>query len=864
MYHTFGQRNGLSAPDTLVRYLWTYVPSSIFILISGSWILVESNVKLLAPWRSMARGPSSASRSVLLDYITPSRLTSLHKIVSNRDWDVMLGVVGSLTLNAIIIFSTGLFRVEEMPLVQSDFKLPLMRVVNSSGTIQQSGNGLATAYAISRYGLQQPKGTTKSFAYQSVNITSVPRRATARLEVEAFYPETSCEVASAEWTFRVVFDSLTGVNGSAGARISATTTDCTMDYTHIFDDEVEEETFLLDLGLANCTKASGTQFEPRFTRITGSMSGLDTNLTSAELNFTNSELQSVDPSVPSYFRPLEARISQSSAAVVFCSITPRWLKVSLSITSGQVAAKLDKYDTKRPATNSTHERQLQTAVIQALMIDAMYLTGMDPHKIHSGPDTSVDRYSSRFPAFFQLMNDTSPQASVDTVVDPAFLVKTAPRTIELISAQMAANYLFMHADEEVTGTLSTTEDRLIMPSIAFSMVVCLLGLMCLISLALCIQPKAVLYENPATIAGMATILALNSIVTAEAANVAHSAEGTKQWFEHMGSFALSLPNPNNFQRISIKVIPSSGTRRCCKDIGNPCEVDINWWCPWSTSTSCKAVVLILPSGVIATLEYLYRRSLRLSGIVELSQNKYLHHAWVYVPVVVVFGVKTIFELISCTNRIIEPYVKMYQSLETAQKSVHLDLMHRLTASAMIKGFRLGMYGTATVILATFLGAGLPIATNGLFRTHTPIVKTYVNLQQTSAFNADIGLSFGNITQDYLPTPAFILFNNLSYPQWTHGKYGLPGLETAMDDQASSKTLGGNQSVRMEVPAVFGVANCSMASPERITISTGPVDTNIQALGKLIVDNEPAEGCGRLSFRSDILAQDFYIANWEST
>ncbi|KAF2627245.1 hypothetical protein BU25DRAFT_410867 [Macroventuria anomochaeta] len=864
MYRMFNSDHGLAAPNTAIRYLWTYVPSSVFILVAGCWTLVESNLKLLAPWRAMARGPCRASKSILLDYITEIRITSLYSSIRNCDWDVSLGVLGTLCLNVIIVFSTGLFRVEPMSITRSNYRVPLTTSFNASGVIAQSGNGFATAYAISQYALDLPYGTAKTFAYQSVNTTEVPSGATLSFEVDAFYPETTCEAGVANWTFGVVYDQTTGVSGSAGAKMWATTSSCELEYTRSFTNDTENLTYLLDLGLANCTGARNPlRYEPRFAVFAGSMLVADLNMSPAERNFTNSTLELIEPEIPSYFSPRPSRMSQSSAASVFCSITPRLSKALLTVSQGQIASKLLSDDTARPPTNGTHERQLQTAIIQALYIDSMYMTGKNTDHPYTGPDMSVYKYGSLFTAFFQLLNDTNPQASIETLVDPVFLTNAVSQTLEFISSQMAANYLFAMDNSETVGLLQSNQERLTMPRLAFGIVVGLLATMVLVSLALCVQSKAVVPKDPTTIAGLATIISESSNFVEELAPVAHSAKATIQKCKHIGNFETSTTDVNGRRKFAIRANQADHTHMCCQNQEKPCEINIDWWKPWSTSTTCQITVVALPLTLIGVLEYLYRRSVRLDGVLEVPKNQYVQYAWVYIPVAGIFALKSIFELISSTNRIVQPYATMHRSPSAAQKSIHLDLVHRITLSALLQSFRWRLFGTAAAILATFLGAGLPIATSGLFVARTPTARTQVDFRQASRFDPDLALASRNTNEDYLPTPAFVLFNNLSYPQWTYGKYALPRVERQSDNQPTLSPGSGNASMRAELPAVFGVANCSVVPLEHITFSTGPPATFTQAPGSLTVDVRPVGGCKPMSYREDIFTEDFYVANWYS-
>ncbi|KAE8337371.1 hypothetical protein BDV24DRAFT_154440 [Aspergillus arachidicola] len=96
------------------HYLWTYGPTAILTVVAAFWSRVEFQVKQHAPWQSMQGKPEVAEKSILLDYITPLHPFTVIKAFKNRHFAVAAGATSSMLLTLLIIFSTGLFSLQEV------------------------------------------------------------------------------------------------------------------------------------------------------------------------------------------------------------------------------------------------------------------------------------------------------------------------------------------------------------------------------------------------------------------------------------------------------------------------------------------------------------------------------------------------------------------------------------------------------------------------------------------------------------------------------------------------------------------------------------------------------------------------------
>ena len=70
--------------------------------------------KSLQPWVEMAKGPATADRSLLLDYVTPFQAVALTRAVRNRHFVVASTITVFFLLKVLTIVSTGLFSLDQV------------------------------------------------------------------------------------------------------------------------------------------------------------------------------------------------------------------------------------------------------------------------------------------------------------------------------------------------------------------------------------------------------------------------------------------------------------------------------------------------------------------------------------------------------------------------------------------------------------------------------------------------------------------------------------------------------------------------------------------------------------------------------
>jgi hypothetical protein len=108
--------HGIADATIPYRYLWIYGPVAVFTAAAIAWAFIESDVKMMQPWIAMAKGTTSADKSILLDYVNTMDLFTLYHSVKNGEvlMSSCLGV--KYILELCIVLSTGILVLESVPI----------------------------------------------------------------------------------------------------------------------------------------------------------------------------------------------------------------------------------------------------------------------------------------------------------------------------------------------------------------------------------------------------------------------------------------------------------------------------------------------------------------------------------------------------------------------------------------------------------------------------------------------------------------------------------------------------------------------------------------------------------------------------
>jgi hypothetical protein len=800
---------------------------------------------------------------------------TLYTSFKNAHWNVLIAVLGTLCLNVIIILSTGLLTVQTQTINDTNAAFTLSSTFNERSQVRNPTEGLSTAHGL-RHGLPFPNGTTPTFAYQLLDSADFPSGINGKITVDAFYPHASCRIVTGEWVFGHVQYAGNMSRLYPGVRRTLRWPGCekTSAWGFKLDPGLVQtaagvETYSLSVVPNPCEGilAANTTWE-QFGVVASSMTLSGTNITLNEARkryvqwtLTNSTKRigkDVNGDGSMYFAPSALTMLSSKIAGVVCTMTPQLGKSELVVSKNTIQAAA--MTESRRELNRTLGWQLQRALYTAFANDAEYLAGYNSTP-YVGEDFSLEKYSAQYAPLFQLLNDTNIRKKVDQFVDTGFLMKSVPSVLDRVAVQIAATDYFASSKQKVIGVINTEVGRLVVMPVAMGIIVGLLALMTVISIALCVWSEGVIACNPATIAGTAKILSNRSDIVSSIEDI-HCIETTDGdcTSDRNGLLVTISPAP-----VAYRHKNETGTVTAM-DCTVPAK--IVWWNPWSTLPTVSFLVLLFPCTGIAILEALLRLSVESNGIAAASSNHYVQYGWMYIPVLAIFALNSLFDAIGSTNRTLQPFITMRERPNHAVRTVRVDLVNKTTFSALYHSMKSRHLGVIAALAATLLGWTLPVAASGLFAVHNVQKTNIISLREVNRFDPLVSMIPAARAQgNFLPLPGLILYNNLSSPRWTYGKYAFPELEIHHPSLNAARYETQNATIRLELPAIYGVANCTFHNVTGWNVDLSGNRTNVAPNGRIFplitLESKTPEGCPPLPCDLMPSADNVLMANWRS-
>ncbi|KAF7171126.1 hypothetical protein CNMCM6106_005613 [Aspergillus hiratsukae] len=367
--------------------------------------------------------------------------------------------------------------------------------------------------------------------------------------------------------------------------------------------------------------------------------------------------------------------------------------------------------------------------------------------------------------------------------DTAAFTRAISDSFSCLVRQIAKNELLREEPYDVQGTEQLMEERLFVRQLSFwvmtVLLVCLSGIVGIL-LAFFV-PVAVCPRDTGSIGGLATVLAQSpefmkgfrgSQLKSESA-MAESSLGRTRYTSsatHEGTFMLipqdDEPRISTPQRAET-MKPSQPT----------------WWRPFTSSWFIRIPVVVIPVAVIIALEVVYHISSSARGI-TLVQGKspYIHYIWVYIPALIMFAIRCLFQSVEFGARVVQPYARLRQAAAPPQTSILENQLRKIAIYGVFDTLRKKQWALAAATTSLLLAGVTPIVVSGLYTANTSWPTSPMNLTQTTRWNLGDtnSVEYSQAGRYHQPTdfatdnvPGLILHLNLSYPQWTYHDLAFP-------------------------------------------------------------------------------------------
>ncbi|KAJ5705923.1 hypothetical protein N7536_001612 [Penicillium majusculum] len=796
-----GRSLGIKTDGDRYYYLWTYGPTAVFTILTAGWMQAEYRAAQLMPWVLMHRGLTPASQSIFLDYMSKWNVVSLYQSLKQKHFLVSLCVAGSLLLNGVTVFSTGLFELDSVPITRpSSLTVPrAFSGANYTATLYDS-RSYAACSAFAARNLTRPFGLHEPYIYTpfqpdssyATGNNTIPIGPKYQADIEVIEPSLDCDRTYVERNTTI----WSGPDGCT-YKIPASS----------IESILNKENISIEMHLTACGGESANAYAVGKNLLVDWT--VDWRVWAAVVNTVgvklpkNQTLQSAwnvppihlvvcKPRYNAYRGPVRIWREPGQSAIS-ADIQPQHLKVTEGIANVSPAKILH---------SSFRSLSLSEADGSAVISEEeFHFTG---HK-----STPQEVYWNDMPAFTDAMQNEF--SCLMRQVMQYELLQSDPRNVE--------------------GTEQFIEERLFVRQLSFWLMAALL--VCLIAIAttlLCFfVPVAVCPRDTGSIGGMTAVFAqspefMTSFKGSQLKTESQMADTrlgqTLYTSSHTDETFRLLPQNKSTDEPTPEGVKSSEL-----ETSSP-----TWWYPFSTTWLIKISVFALPIAVIIGLEVVYHISASTHGITLVDgKSPYIHYIWTYIPALVMFTIRVVFASVEFGARIVQPYTLLREGSAPPQTTIFENQLRKIALYGVFDNLQKKQWALAAAITSLLLAAINPIVVSGLYTAEASWPTSPMHITQTTRWNLGDPtrgdkLKYSKVVDfDTDKTAGLIINLNLSEPQWTYNNLAFP--QFALFDTTLPSGAGYIDAripaLRSQLTCAKTPVNCSVASTGYFCASDDP-------------------------------------------
>ena len=810
LFHFSNQNHGLSTQISANHYSWTYGPTALLVLVLSTWRQVDFNCRILAPWKHSMEAPSVASRSLLLDYVSPILPNTLWMSFRQQDWEVFASTLAILILRLVIVFSTGLLVLTPTKLTQENSPF----VINSTfigGTYNDtgqsttlpeaaSGEALNVYYGIHKQGLDYPYGSQPSLAYETIEVNSQIANSTITATVNGFYPQFDCEMTPVTVNFTWEANQDLPDQPNLDFIYTAQPPGCQAIRAYMRPcDPVNKGGSTVAQGCpTEKIYASFIPYDPNF------YSNILWGQPPAEVpdrcnsfwiwTFANFHYARVEGVPSNTTKGWNINYSNLTSLTCFPSYSIQPVNVTIDITNFTEASHITLSE-PLDRTSTLLENLSRMNFSQDMAIEVQ---------------ENAPGYNDSL-ALFLLANSSLVETDL---IDPPTLKDTAETALTGFAAQAATRIMRVKGHRNVEGATSYQEQRLqIRTWIVWVMLSCFIILAVCALVVLAFRGRKVVPRNPNSIATNAAVLVaspdLNALLSATR-NLPQSELRRRLQHTRTETDGTQLRTSSGF---SVRILHPSGEH--VENARDKMTVP-EWWKPWSITIPFMIWAILLPISVIVTLEILHRLSDSQDGFVNISSSSVVSHsAASVITSLVMITIAMSYESIEFGMSTLGPYQTLHSGHTTAGRSLIRNSFGQLPLLTIVDAIRDQRFFVALASLAATIGSFLTIIASGLYVAETVPLSTNTTITTADYFGTYWNSSSGE-SSIAGTTYGLIEHENASYPSYTHKQLAFPSFGLASLPQTDGSM---NTSMQLTLPARRASLNCTVAPKENITFQT---------------------------------------------
>lgn len=797
LYQSSEAHDGIAASTESRNYLWTYGPTAILTVITTLWSRVEFQSKQNAPWQSMLEGPQPAEKSVLLDYVSDMQPVAMWKAFNNKHLIVFSGVSCSLLLQLVIVFSTGLFSLQETRVHKANVPIQLHSSFSTQGskldTVGSQPWDIINGILFDN--LTYPDGTNENVTFQEFSTPSLPSNAIVTALIDGLSADLDCESATLDKETLYYLTSQFYKDGNfernaVVQNFQLVTPSCKINNNNLITNGATQAAFFQ---AGHCENITGTE-------------GARIIVTLIEVSTTDHKFRTKPPAdlgIPaSNLTWWGVDIALNRSLAYIC-------KPTLSLTKLQAEAN----GTELSSDVRLKQLEYENATLPGL-------TAGDISEIISKNSSATSgfrsvEYFSPLPTdtyvedCFKLgMFLTGVNVTIENMWRDGVLRDAASAYYRAMTAQLMHIGLALKKASNTTGSAIVHENRVIMMQLPLRGIEACLVLVMLFAIMMIIYTSHQMTAtwNPAHVSAIAAI-------TAESDDFRNLLRG----FGAMSEKALQahlagqrfLSEPKS-QGTLIKVLGKETKETYSEEVAGSKSAK---WKPFPGLLS-RLVIFVLIAAMIAALEVLLHFSQTNDGLGDASStNEYMHYLWTIFPALAMSGISLLFGSMDFNTRCLAPYARLrHKTGSLFQNSMDISFLDSLGLNNTFRSMRSRNFAVQATTLATGAAFFLTIIVSGLYSTLDVPSHVAVNFTRVGGFPDPRTMAGAQLLMDEtgevagILTAEYILQYNFSFPRWTYDE--LAFAEVSMNVSSENANVNGSF-VDVRVPALRAAPVCHL-------------------------------------------------------
>ena len=841
----FDKTNNGLALNTSFRYVWAYGPTAVLVVVVSLWRQIDYWCKKLAPWDELKKHDAIASKSLLLDYISPIQLISLWRACKNRHVAVVASILGFTVLKLLTVASTGLFVEIPTHITSTNTTLAAATTFNSSTYRTQSpavgADGIADldpsvaylVYGILHQGMPYPAGTKKGVAYETFGfpVDNQHMNASVSAVVKAFYPTSACEPVEVRLQLPRANDTngwaaYGGENGTDAtmAPYSLTAPEspwCNRNFGDSYPPSYHPP-YLNGYGLEiPCNPVaeedcSGREYIFQTSLIDCSATDQRDLLTLIDWRFINNTTPQTAASDVEHTMINGSTVYVERITALLCQWDYRIEKTTLTYQYGRgepLAVLGNPLISTKASLDGFTVANLTNELLLALEgVDGAFWSD-DFH------DPGFDSWTLSDSTLLALMSAVNGTGSM-SLFNETVMAEAAQTVFENVAVQIARKAFVQTSGLPFHGQVSFTQNRLHVRELSVWLMVAGFTILAALNvIVIFYRPQGAVCVDPDSLAAIATVTrnseALKRIMQGTGAMASRELCEQLQAYRYSSFLEGPHTHPNDL-RIEV------GQRDRIRSPGMSTGTMADWCRPFVTSRVTAGLVLCLPLVVISVLEVLQWLSDRTAGVADLTNvpgvvsDIYTR----FLPSLLTLCIATLYNQLDFTFYSFAPFTALRSGGLAAKRAMTSSIGGRLPLHALLTCLRNSFWGAVCTGIAAFIGSVLTIVVSRLYIVQELPVTRSVKLTRIDYFNTDWQNSSFN---DNAAAAVLTLIEgeSLDYPAFTYGDFAYPNMQLANTTFLDSSLITDRVPIKARVPGIRASLNCTHVPQSGQTIVDRP-------------------------------------------